>query len=158
MGTRCFRELARAILLACQAKTNLVFANAKTRIELLADALALEVAEMKLPDEIVVHHGSLSRERRLYAEERLRGARSCTAVCSNTLELGIDIGRIDEVVQVSAPWSVASLVQRVGRSGRRDDAARVLRGLLRRDRCPTKTATCGTVCISTWSKASRLSS
>ncbi len=122
------RELARAILVACSGKTNLVFANAKSRIEVLADALTTEVTEAKLTDEIVVHHGSLSRERRLHAEERLREAQACTAVCSNTLELGIDIGGIDEVVQVSAPWSVSSLVQRVGRSGRREGAPRVLRG------------------------------
>ncbi len=121
-------ELARAILLATHGKTNLVFANAKSRIELLADAMITQAAEMQLPDEIVVHHGSLSRERRLHAEDRLRTSRACTAVCTNTLELGIDIGSIDEVVQVSAPWSVASLVQRVGRSGRREGATRVLRG------------------------------
>ncbi len=123
-----YRELAAAILQACAGKTNLVFANAKARIERLADALTTQVAEAKLPDEVVVHHGSLSRERRLHAEERLRQATACTAVCTNTLELGIDIGRIDQVVQVSAPWSVASLVQRVGRSGRRDDVPKVFRG------------------------------
>jgi RecB family exonuclease len=83
---------------------------------------------MALPDEIVVHHGSLSKEQREYAEDRLRSGRPCTAVCSNTLELGIDIGAIDEVVQVSPPWSVSSLVQRLGRSGRRPGAARILRG------------------------------
>lgn len=128
-----FEELARALLLACHGKTNLVFANSKARIELLADALTSEAAAMQVPDEIVVHHGSLSREKRLYAEDRLKEPRPCTAVCSNTLELGIDIGEIDEVVQVSAPWSVASLVQRVGRSGRRADAGRVLRGFFLED-------------------------
>ena len=127
-GDPAFPVLARAILLACSGKTTLVFANAKSKIELLADALTSQAAEMQLSDEIVVHHGSLSRDRRHDAEERLRTARACTAVCSNTLELGIDIGQIDEVVQVSAPWSVASLVQRLGRSGRRESAPRILRG------------------------------
>ncbi|WP_394842228.1 DEAD/DEAH box helicase [Pendulispora brunnea] len=121
-------RLARDILLACKGNTNLVFANAKRRIEQLADAMTTQAASMKLVDEIVVHHGSLSKERREYAEARLRAEMPCTAVCSNTLELGIDIGQIDEVIQVSAPWSVASLVQRVGRSGRRANARRVLRG------------------------------
>ncbi|WP_394827335.1 DEAD/DEAH box helicase [Pendulispora albinea] len=121
-------ELARAILLAGKGNTNLIFANAKSRIEALADALVREAESMQLADAIVVHHGSLSKEMRAHAEERLRAAGPCSAVCSNTLELGIDIGQIDEVVQVSAPWSVASLVQRVGRSGRRAHARRVLRG------------------------------
>ena len=121
-------EIAAAILFACHGKTNLVFANAKTLIESLADELATQARAMALADEVVVHHGSLSKEQREHAEERLRSGRPCTAVCSNTLELGIDIGAIDEVVQVSPPWSVASLVQRLGRSGRRPGAARVLRG------------------------------
>jgi len=121
-------EVARAILHACRGKTNLVFANAKTLIEALADELRTQASAMGIVDEIVVHHGSLSKDEREHAETQLRSGRPCTAVCSNTLELGIDIGEIDSVVQVSPPWSVASLVQRLGRSGRREGAARVLRG------------------------------
>jgi len=130
-------ELARGILLACRGKTNLIFANAKSQIEALADELTTQAAAMSLPDEIVVHHGSLSKEKREYAEGRLRQEAPCTAVCSNTLEMGIDIGEISDVVQVSAPWSVASLKQRLGRSGRRADTRRVLRGYLVEDR-PTE--------------------
>lgn len=120
-------ELARSILLACRGKTNLAFANSKGTIELLADELATQATVMGLPDEVVVHHGSLSKAQREYAESRLRDPRPCTAVCSNTLEMGIDIGEVDEIVQVSAPWSVASLVQRLGRSGRRAATRRTLR-------------------------------
>jgi ATP-dependent Lhr-like helicase len=127
-------ELARAILVSCHGATNLVFANAKSYIEQIADALTDEAKRLGVNDEVVVHHGSLSRERREYAEQRLRSDRPCTAVCSNTLELGIDIGEIDCVVQVDAPWSVASLVQRLGRSGRRPGQARKLRGFLVEDR------------------------
>jgi len=130
-------ELARSILLACRGKTNLVFANAKAQIEALADELTTQAAAMNLPDEIVVHHGSLSKERREYAEARLREVAPCTAICSNTLEVGIDVGEISEVVQVSAPWSVASLKQRLGRSGRRADKVRVLRGYFVEER-PTE--------------------
>jgi ATP-dependent Lhr-like helicase len=104
-------ELARGILVACQGKTNLVFANAKAHIEALADELTTQAAEMNLRDEVVVHHGSLSKEKREYAEQRLQQESPCTAVCSNTLEMGIDIGEIDDIVQVSAPWSVASAKQ-----------------------------------------------
>ncbi len=118
-------EVARGILVACRGATNLVFANNKSQIEALADELKTQAAALQLPDEIVVHHGSLSKETRETTEERLRADRPCTAVCSNTLELGIDIGQIDTVVQVSAPWSVASLVQRLGRGGRRGGERRL---------------------------------
>jgi ATP-dependent Lhr-like helicase len=136
-GDASLTELARAILLACRGKTNLVFANAKAQIEGLADELTSQAAAMNLPDEIVVHHGSLSKERREHAEARLREAAPCTAICSNTLEMGIDVGEISEVVQVSAPWSVASLKQRLGRSGRRADKGRVLRAYFVEER-PTE--------------------
>ncbi len=112
------RQLARDILRSCHAETNLVFANAKSEIEDLADAMKIEVEAMGIRHEVVVHHGSLSKEQREYAEGRLRRMEPCSAVCSNTLELGIDIGQIDNCVQVSAPWSVSSLAQRLGRSGR----------------------------------------
>jgi ATP-dependent Lhr-like helicase len=121
-------ELARAILVACRGATNLVFANAKGQIEELADELATQAKALALRDEIVVHHGSLAKTEREYTEARLREDRPCTAVCSNTLEMGIDIGQIDAVVQVAAPWTVSSLMQRVGRSGRHEGQARVLRG------------------------------
>ncbi|MBK9031563.1 MAG: hypothetical protein IPL61_09550 [Myxococcales bacterium] len=107
-------------------------------IELVAEELATQARALELPDEVVVHHGSLSKDSREFAEARLREERPCTAVCSNTLEMGIDIGAIDEVVQVSAPWSVASLVQRLGRSGRRPGSKRVLRGYFIEERADEK--------------------
>ncbi|WP_437879127.1 DEAD/DEAH box helicase [Sorangium sp. So ce513] len=121
------RLVARSILRACHRSTNLAFANAKSRIEELADCLQSEAAQMGLRHDVVVHHGSLSKEQREHAEERLRADAPCTAVCSNTLEMGIDIGEVDNVIQLAAPWSVASLAQRVGRSGRREGAKAVLR-------------------------------
>ena len=132
-------ELARALLLAGRGKTNLVFANKKSLIESVADELSTQAKALDLPDEIVVHHGSLSKETREHAEARLRADRPCTAVCSNTLEMGIDIGAIDEVVQVSAPWSVTSLVQRLGRSGRRPGSKRILRGYFLEERVDATT-------------------
>lgn len=132
-GDPALREVAARILRACRGKTSLVFANAKSMIEALADELGRQAKAAALADEIVVHHGSLAKEEREHAEARLRSGRPCLAVCSNTLELGIDIGAIDEVVQVSAPWSVASLVQRVGRTGRRPGTARTLRAYLIED-------------------------
>jgi ATP-dependent helicase Lhr and Lhr-like helicase len=121
-------EVARAMLLAIHGTTNLVFANAKSRIEGLADAMREEAPKLGVRDEIVVHHGSLSKEVREHAEGRLSSGAPCTAVCSNTLEMGIDVGRIESVVQLAAPPSVAALVQRVGRSGRNEGAPAKLRG------------------------------
>lgn len=127
-------SVARAILRSCHSATNLVFANAKSMIEDLADRLKKQADAMGLGHEVLVHHGSLAKEQREYTETRLRDERPATAVCSNTLELGIDIGEVDNVVQVSAPWSVTSLAQRLGRSGRREGGTAVLRAFLCVDR------------------------
>lgn len=121
------RTVARGILRACHSKTNLAFANAKGEIESIADMLAEETSSLGIRHDVVVHHGSLSQEQRESTEARLRLEAPCTAVCSNTLEMGIDIGSIDCVIQLAAPWSVASLAQRVGRSGRREGDVAILR-------------------------------
>jgi ATP-dependent Lhr-like helicase len=77
-----------------------------------------------VPNEFFPHHGSLSKELREDLEARLQKEQLPTsAVCTMTLELGIDIGHVDSVAQVTSPHSVASLRQRLGRSGRRDEAA-----------------------------------
>ncbi len=131
------QEVARATVLAVHGRTTLAFANSKANIEMFADALKTETRALTLPDEVVVHHGSLSKELRESAEARLAKG-SCLAVCSNTLELGIDIGVVDEVVQFTAPPSVASLAQRLGRSGRRGTPAHLRAYLTARE--PTSTS------------------
>lgn len=133
------QEAARAMLVAVRGKTTLAFANSKATIETLADALQVETKRLALPDHIVVHHGSLSKELREDAEAYLQSGRPCVAVCSNTLELGIDVGDVDGVVQFAAPPSVAALVQRVGRSGRRTDSSK-LRGFFIAERPDTTTS------------------
>ena len=121
-------EIAEDIVRYFAASTNLVFVNAKSTIEKLAVKLHELAKKEKLPsDPFVVHHGSISKELREEAEIQLKSERPTTAICSSTLEMGIDIGGVQAIGQVDTPWSVASLVQRLGRSGRRDGDAAVMR-------------------------------
>ncbi|HNT60982.1 MAG TPA: helicase-related protein, partial [Candidatus Bilamarchaeaceae archaeon] len=92
-------------------KRRIVFVNTRSTAEALSTYLAME----KVP--VDVHHGSLSAEVRLKTEEGLRGGELQTVVATSSLELGIDIGDMEEVVQFGSPREVARLVQRVGRSG-----------------------------------------
>ena len=108
--------------------SNLVFANSRSNVERYADRLARMSAQQRLPNEFLPHHGSLSRDLREEVEARLReGSRPTTAVCTSTLELGIDIGAVTSVAQIGAPPTVASLRQRLGRSGRRSGEPAILR-------------------------------
>jgi ATP-dependent Lhr-like helicase len=107
-----------------RGSNNLVFANARARVEQIADILTQRSARDRLPNEFWPHHGNLSREVREDAESRLRDPHTpATVICTSTLELGIDIGAVSSVAQVGAPPSVAVLRQRVGRSGRRGEPA-----------------------------------
>lgn len=142
-SSSAFSTMARSILMAIHGSTNLVFANAKAVIESLADTMKQEAVQLGVKDELVVHHGSLSKTVREYAEARLSSGAPVTAVCSNTLELGIDVGRIDTVVQLASPPSVSSLVQRMGRSGRTDTAPAKLRAFFLQQRPDSNTSTWG---------------
>ncbi len=106
---------------------HLVFANRRGRVEEIADSLRRRPKDQRLPNEFFPHHGSLSKELREYAETRLKSKETpATIVCTSTLELGIDVGSITSIAQVGPPSSVASLRQRLGRSGR-DGGPAVLR-------------------------------
>ncbi len=96
-------------------RTTLVFTNTRSGTERVVYNL---IKRFKYGEEsIAAHHGSLSREARLGVEDLLKKGKLKVAVSSTSLELGIDIGTIDNVVQIGSPKSVARAVQRIGRSG-----------------------------------------
>src|SRR3546814_14604294 len=70
-----------------------------------------------VPELVKAHHGSISRERRLQIEDELKSGRLKGLVATSSLELGIDMGAVDLVVQVESPGSVSSGLQRIGRAG-----------------------------------------
>lgn len=119
--------IAEDLVEHCRGHSNLVFANAKGDIEIMADTANEGCRRAGLPESFIVHHGSLSKEVREDTEERMKSDRPYTAICSSTLEMGIDIGSVRLVGQIGAPWSVASLKQRMGRSGRKSGDPRRLR-------------------------------
>lgn len=129
--TRMLRRIAADLVTHCANASNLIFANAKGDIELCAD-LANEISrEQGRRESFLVHHGSLSKELREDVETRMKSEKQLSTICSSTLEMGIDIGSVRMVGQIGAPWSVSSLRQRMGRSGRRDNESRRLRIFIR---------------------------
>lgn len=107
---------------------NLVFANSRRSVEEFADLLRRRCEAERVPTEFFPHHGNLSKGLREEVEGRLRDpTRPTTAICTSTLELGIDVGSVTCVGQIDPPFSAASLRQRLGRSGRRPDDPAVLR-------------------------------
>ncbi len=103
----------RIAALVREHRTTLVFVNTRKMAERIAGQLTRLLGE----DAVTSHHGSLSRERRIDAEERLKAGRLRALVATASLELGIDIGDVDLAIQVGATRSIATLLQRVGRAG-----------------------------------------
>lgn len=115
----------------CAGAANLVFTNVKGDAEEYADLCSRIAGQRGLRDAFLVHHGSLSADLREETEEIMKSGAAATTLCSSTLEMGVDIGSVKMVGQVGAPWSVASLKQRLGRSGRREGEPQVMRMYLR---------------------------
>ncbi|HEX4600192.1 MAG TPA: DEAD/DEAH box helicase, partial [Gemmatimonadales bacterium] len=103
----------RLVQLIAEHRTTLVFVNTRR----LAERLALHLSERLGADQVTSHHGSLSKEKRLDAETRLKDGKLKALVATASLELGIDIGSVDLVCQIGSTHSIATLLQRVGRSG-----------------------------------------
>lgn len=105
----------------------LVFPAGVGMVEFYADALRKRCEGAGLPVTYFPHHGRLAKSEREATEEALkRGSLPVSAICTTTLEMGIDIGAIKGVVQIGAPQTVASLCQRIGRAGRRKGDVAVL--------------------------------
>jgi ATP-dependent Lhr-like helicase len=94
-------------------RTTLVFVNTRR----LAERLGARLGEVLGPEVVASHHGSLAKERRLDAEQRLKRGELKALVATASLELGIDVGDVDLVIQVGMTPSIATFLQRVGRSG-----------------------------------------
>ena len=103
----------RLVELVEQHRSTLVFVNTRRLAERLSHHLAERIGE----DKVAAHHGSLSRKLRLSAENKLKEGKVKVLVATASLELGIDIGTVDLVVQISSPRAIAVALQRVGRSG-----------------------------------------
>ena len=94
-------------------RTTLVFVNTRR----LAERVTRQLSDRLGEEHVTAHHGSMSKEHRHDAEQRLKGGRLKALVATASLELGIDIGEVDLVCQLGSPRSIASFLQRVGRSG-----------------------------------------
>lgn len=94
-------------------RTTLIFVNTRR----LAERLTFHLAKRLGEDLVAAHHGSLSKEQRLRAEQKLKAGELKALVATASLELGIDIGSVDLVCQIASPRAIAALLQRVGRSG-----------------------------------------
>ncbi|MFJ9390270.1 DEAD/DEAH box helicase [Nocardioides sp. NPDC101246] len=109
---------AKVISLLHAGEKRLVFCESRREVEELAHALrAREVTTF-------VSHSSLSIDERRRAEQAFAEARDCVIVSTSTLELGIDVGDLDRMIQINAPSTVASFLQRLGRTGRRPGTTR----------------------------------
>jgi ATP-dependent Lhr-like helicase len=104
---------ARAAARLGEGKKSLVFVESRSGAERVAAAMSDRGVD------VFVHHSAISRSDRELAEAQFAGGSNTAIVCTSTMELGIDVGDLDLVLQIDAPGTVASLLQRMGRTGRR---------------------------------------
>jgi ATP-dependent helicase Lhr and Lhr-like helicase len=117
-------EYEQYIFRLTQSRKCLIFANNRTQTESIIASLRQIATEQSLPDIYHVHHGSIAASLRQAAENAMREPNHPAVTAATlTLELGIDIGHLERVIQLESPLSVASFLQRLGRTGRRGEAA-----------------------------------
>src|SRR5256885_2725987 len=114
MSGEVWQEIYERLIELIEAhRTTLITVNTRR----LAERMAHRLSERLGAGQVAAHHGSLAKEARLEAEARLRDGKLKVLVATASLELGIDIGHVDLVCQISSPHRIATLLQRVGRSG-----------------------------------------
>ncbi|MBO4392020.1 MAG: DEAD/DEAH box helicase [Clostridia bacterium] len=105
-----------------RGKKCLVFTNSREECETVCQQLRQYCEANHEPDRFLIHHGNLSASYRESAEEEMKDDDSYMSVCATaTLELGIDVGRLERAFQIDAPYTVSGFLQRMGRTGRRGD-------------------------------------
>ncbi|MBO4368753.1 MAG: DEAD/DEAH box helicase, partial [Desulfovibrio sp.] len=101
-------------------KKCLIFTNSREECETVCQTLRRYCEAKHEPERFLIHHGNISKTYRESAEEDMKNEDSCTSVCATaTLELGIDIGRLEKAFHIDAPFTVSGFLQRLGRTGRR---------------------------------------
>ena len=114
MSNEVWEEVYRRVAdLVSEHRTTLIFVNTRR----LAERATRKLSELLGEEHVTAHHGSLAKEQRLDAEQRLKSGELKALVATASLELGIDIGDVDLVCQLGSPRSIATFLQRVGRSG-----------------------------------------
>lgn len=117
-------KIVDELFLRLRGTNNLVFTNSRRECECFSSLLNEKCNEENVPNEFRIHHGSISKEARTKVEHELQAGYSpITAICTTTLELGVDIGKVKSIVQIGTANSVSGLRQRLGRSGRRGEAS-----------------------------------
>ncbi len=126
-GQSASETIADELFVRLKGANYLVFPAGVGEVEFYADALRRRCEVAGLPVTYFPHHGRLAKSEREETESELkRGDLAVSAICTTTLEVGIDIGAIKGIVQIGAPQTVASLCQRIGRAGRREGDVAVL--------------------------------
>lgn len=121
--------IAAHLFKSLRGSNNLIFPNSRREVERYTHLLTQMCHDEGVPNEFWPHHGSLSKQIRTETECALKQTdKPATAICTSSLELGIDIGSVKSIAQIGPPPSVASLRQRLGRSGRRKGEPAILRG------------------------------
>lgn len=116
------QKIANDIFEKLRGTNNLVFTNSRRDCEQIGKLLREKSKKENVPNEFKLHHSSLSKEIRRNVEQELQaGITPTTAICTATMELGVDIGEVKSIAQIESAYSVCGLRQRLGRSGRRGE-------------------------------------
>jgi ATP-dependent Lhr-like helicase len=130
-GAGASGEFYHALYEHCRNKRAIIFTNNRLEAEQCVSSLRRLAAAWHEEDVFHIHHGSIAAPFREEAEEKLKSGEGPSVIAATaTLELGIDIGDLDRILQIGPPWSVSAFVQRLGRSGRRNHSPQMYFSIL----------------------------